>query len=538
MWKYRAFIVLGFMLLVGCTRGENDDALHERELPRSRFSIDAGQPSYHLMDESGVITWYVNIPAFPMKGSGHDLVSKKILLDTKTQIHFLVGDDDQLQLLFASGELPDIITMDNKLHFNEYATKWAVPLNLLADAYDPYFYEVARADSLAWYQQADGNIYGYPSLSSNYDDFFGDNVVMIGGEGLIVRADIYQALGSPDMRTPDGFLAALRGAKAFDANLTAPLVIRGLSKGGSVIDVLLMFLAVPRIVDSQYYEGVFDEEYLRWVNVLREAYQEGLIIDDNFSFNNMHIYDGVAEGKFFALLTSGLFGTTPAIIQNYKRDPQQHYIAVDGPANRNLDPPTMYQMGLAGWTLTYVTQNSQHKERAMQLITYLMTEEGHKTATLGVEGESYFLDDDGLYRFTPEYQQWRARDPLNYQKESAIRELIWLEEGNWKLRYSDTLAPEMKQIFAWTRDKMTPCFALEQTELPFRSAEERVWKHYLQERNEAVVRMIRAPSYAQMLVELEAFRESANSAQGALAVKNQLIRKNIEKLEKMNYPTC
>lgn len=73
----------------------------------------------------------------------------------------------------------------------------------------------------------------------------------------------------------------------------------------------------------------------------------------------------------------------PAIIQNYKRDPQQHYIAVDGPANRNLDPPTMYQMGLAGWTLTYVTQNSQHKERAMQLITYLMTEEGHKTATLG-----------------------------------------------------------------------------------------------------------------------------------------------------------
>lgn len=93
------------------------------------------------------------------------------------------------------------------------------------------------------------------------------------------------------------------------------------------------------------------------------------------------------------------------------------------------------------------------------------------------------------------------------------------------MRYSDTLAPEMKQIFAWTRDKMTPCFALEQTELPFRSAEERVWKHYLQERNEAVVRMIRAPSYAQMLVELEAFRESANSAQGALAVKISLLEK-------------
>lgn len=54
-----------------------------------------------------------------------------------------------------------------------------LPLNKLADEYDPYFYKVSDKDKLGWYTQPDGNVYGYPNSSSSPADYkqYGDAYV-------------------------------------------------------------------------------------------------------------------------------------------------------------------------------------------------------------------------------------------------------------------------------------------------------------------------------------------------------------------------
>lgn len=120
-----------------------------------------------------------------------------------------------MNTMIASGSLPDFIT----LGWYEDAVKKMIegdlvlPLNELADQYDPYFYKVTDPAKLSWYKQENGNVYGYPNSSSSPKDYekFGDNITST--QTFLVRKDMYEALGKPDMRTPEGFLNALEAAK-------------------------------------------------------------------------------------------------------------------------------------------------------------------------------------------------------------------------------------------------------------------------------------------------------------------------------------
>ena len=104
-----------------------------------------------------------------------------------------------------------------------------LPLNELADQYDPYFYKVTDPAKVSWYTKDDGNIYGYPNASSSPKDYekFGDNITS--NQTFLVRKDMYEALGSPDMRTPEGFLKALEDAKKMFPDVNGqPLIPFGL----------------------------------------------------------------------------------------------------------------------------------------------------------------------------------------------------------------------------------------------------------------------------------------------------------------------
>ena len=64
-----------------------------------------------------------------------------------------------------------------------------------------------------WYTQEDGHVYGYPNASFTPEDYVKYKGKIVSNETFLVRKDIYEALGKPDMTTPEGFLKALRAAK-------------------------------------------------------------------------------------------------------------------------------------------------------------------------------------------------------------------------------------------------------------------------------------------------------------------------------------
>ena len=72
------------------------------------------------------------------------------------------------------------------------------------------------------------------------------------------------------------------------------------------------------------------------------------------------------------------------------------YIAVEGPRNLAGDDPQLPVGGIYGWTATYIPKNCSDPKKALELLKYLISEEGQKMTFLGVEG-----------RYV-RYEGWRA----------------------------------------------------------------------------------------------------------------------------------
>ncbi len=167
-------------------------------------------------EDSITLDWYINYSWFNT-GWGSSVVSRAITENTGVNINFITpqgNEEEKLNALIESGSLPDLITLGWwEPQVNEMIQKDMVyAINQLADEYDPYFYQVCDKQAVSWYTQSDGNIYGYPCSSVTPQDVeSNDNIGS--NQTFLVRKDIYEAIGSPDMTTIAGFERAVRKAK-------------------------------------------------------------------------------------------------------------------------------------------------------------------------------------------------------------------------------------------------------------------------------------------------------------------------------------
>ena len=158
--------------------------------------------------DTGVITldWYVNYSWF-VTDWGENMVSQKFTKDTGVDINFITpmgNETNKLESLIDSDSLPDIVTIGWwEPQIQTMLDRGMVyPLNELADMYDASFYDVTDDMVRDWYTMSDGNIYGYPNSTYTPKDLEEhDNIAS--NQTFLVRKDIYEAIGSPDMSTPE-----------------------------------------------------------------------------------------------------------------------------------------------------------------------------------------------------------------------------------------------------------------------------------------------------------------------------------------------
>ena len=229
--------------------------------------------------EPVTLDWYVNYSWFAIPW-GENAVSQKITEETGVNINFItpIGNEtEKLNALIASDSLPDLITLGYwEPQVNQMIEENMVyALNELADDYDAYFWQVTDADVVNWYTMDDGNIYGYPCSTvtpkqvKEHDD-------ITSNQTFLVRKDIYEAIGSPDMTTPEGFKAAVeKAAEMFPEVNGEKLIPVGShvfdNQGNVSFDKYLMnFLAVPWEKDGKYYDRYTDPEYVIWLKMFRE----------------------------------------------------------------------------------------------------------------------------------------------------------------------------------------------------------------------------------------------------------------------------
>lgn len=540
--KLTGMMFLSILALAGC--GESSEGTSQgeealEELPEARFEVDEATPSWEQdTDHPAQLKWYVNFDWYAQPGWGADTVTKKIKEDMNIDVEFISGNDENLNTMLAGGDLPDIMTFDKNLSAASEAPKFALPLNKLAEKYDPYFIEhAAKPETLQWYTLDDGNIYGYPSFSATKQDYEDGNVV--GDQVFIVRKDIYEAIGSPDMSTPDGFISALEKAheKYPTSDDGAPLVpfastALDITNGGDGAygGTLQDFLSIDPTVNNEYNDRDSNEEYIEWIETFRKAYNKGFITNDQFSDNDNTMKEKLGQGRYFAYLHSNTKGLNEFMSDNNARNPEQTYIAIDGPKNSSGEDSTFTGGNISGWTQTFITTSTEEPQKAMELLTYLASEYGTMVSTFGIEGETYELV-DGKVEYSKETEELRNSDIARFDKEVGLGSYWFIGNDNYAIEMGQKPATSIRQMVDWDQDKLAPRFEIEDID-PISGSEARNLTQLNTDRVQALVSFIQAETEQEGRQIWEDYLQARSNKgwENIVEYRNGKIAENIEKL--------
>ncbi|MEF9880592.1 MAG: extracellular solute-binding protein, partial [Clostridia bacterium] len=259
-------------------------------------------------NEPHTITWFV---AYDWFGTVFDPVNnegcKVLLADTGITLEFSSGDMDKLNMLITTGNLPDVITMEatatqRKMLEDAGALE---PLEPLIKEYAPDM-NVPQS-MLDWYRNDNGNTY---SLASFY---YGDERTSKEYGGMYVthnknfaRSDILEQIGMTydELNSKEGMLKALRAVKEKNIQYNGKAVIPyGSFDAASMMDLEMLstqFGWQPENKDGTLNTLRRAPEYLEALLWLNTLYNEGLMTDEVFTWNDQQRNEAVASGSVFA----------------------------------------------------------------------------------------------------------------------------------------------------------------------------------------------------------------------------------------------
>ena len=370
------------------------------------------------------------------------------------------ADNTAMNLIFASGDLPDMIHWN----WNSYSGGISkaisdgivLPLNDLLEEYAPAYNALIHSNED--YQRAaltaNGDVYGFAFIRGHKD--------LVTYSGPIIRADWLEKCGLEMPQTIGEFydmLVAFRDQCGATYPLsTTPSYIAGDDQGSFILGAF----GVPRTsfyrdgetVKFGFYEAGMKDAYA----FLHQLYTEGLL-DPNFSTLdtatiNSNFYNGVS-GVVTGLLGSGIGNHLSAMADDPEFDVAgMNYLVADEkkgelPISGHSDFPVTAEA-------TVITTTCEYPEIAAQVLDYGYTEEGHMLFNFGIEGESYEMVDG-----YPTYTELITHNPdgLSMQYAMAPYMLSWnggnmVQDERYSYQYSG-LPQQQAALATWANTTVT-----------------------------------------------------------------------------------
>ena len=341
--------------------------------------------------------------------------------------------EEKLNLMLASGDLPDIVLMDRRSDIvNKYIAAGAlVPLNDLIDQYGPDIREM----------------YGDILNKSRYED--GKNYYLNNWYGLdpdpdraiCIRMDVLKELGYGDKAEKGEFFTQ----EEFRDILTRFRDTYSDGDGQSAIPLSSNADYMPAVIstfkamygmknyyekDGKLYFDVRDPAYLEMVKYMNGLYRDGLL-DKEWAVNKEQIFTQKAgSGRVAATIGLSTDGNKLLREENGEDTDAQFYmfkVVADGTAP---DETTFSPRSSLGWDAIGITVKNEHPVETIQFMNFLASEEGQYLLMWGIEGKDWDME-NGKHVPRPETLQGFKDDWNAFTKETGIRKWTWFIKNGY-----------------------------------------------------------------------------------------------------------
>lgn len=336
--------------------------------------------------------------------------------DAKEDVALMIANDEYPDMIYAKGSATDL-----------YQAGALIDMTDLIEKYGPNIKKMygAEMEKLKW-SQDDPGIYQLSYAGVN------QKTLTTGGSCQIQWA----ALKENDYKYPKTLDEYEKMIKSYLA--THPKTEDGLDMIGITMSASdwhwMITLGNPAgliadaspdngqwIIDDEYnvhYKHVTDEEkeYFKW---LCRMYNEG-ILDPNFATQTDDDYIAkVASGRVVAITDAEWHYSQceATLVADGKVD--QTYVGLPVTLREDqVEKALLYQGTTVGWGIG-ITKSCEDPVRAIKFLDYLCSDEGQILYHWGIEGENYFLDDNGQPYRTDEEVAKAQSDP-DYAKNTGI----------------------------------------------------------------------------------------------------------------------
>ncbi|XID93498.1 extracellular solute-binding protein [Paenibacillaceae bacterium WGS1546] len=354
-----------------------------------------------------------------------DYIRENTNLDITLQIPPADGYQDALNVIMASGNLPDSIYTFDASWFENYVKQNALqPLNEWIDKYGPDLKKNIPED--AWKTVTlDGNIYAIPSMNAEP-----------GNEIMYVRKDWLDNLGLQPPKTLAEYREVMRAFAEDDPD--------GNHKKDTFGFIMAENLArmAPLVGAFGIQKGMWTERDGQLVNAsilpeMKEAlafvaglHKDGLLDPEWMLNKEANFSEKIASGQV-GLFSAFWYDTRGPILTSKKNEPEAEWIPLEFPVGPEGKQGTTGHGYIAGYNVVPIT--SKNPDAVVRMLNF-MNGEGYRTLLLGFENEVWTMQDGKIVTDFEKHNEHIYRQtlgesirPYGAQEENDRRDSLGLE---------------------------------------------------------------------------------------------------------------